>query len=123
MQSMLLFLSAIRREGFASFPWPEPKTKKQSMGAQAWQSPTASPGVRLSQPSHCVSHPLPQPLWDHRSTGQLRTLIPRGYLEYCEVSGLRQRIFGLNLPKKAEHGNIRNASIVLPRFVQKVPKV
>ena len=31
-------------------------------------------------------------LWDHRSTGQLLTLIPRGHLEYCEVSGLRQLI-------------------------------
>ena len=30
------------------------------------------------------------PLWDHRSTGQLSTLIPRGHLEYCEVSRLRQ---------------------------------
>ena len=31
-------------------------------------------------------------LWDHRSTGQLRTLIPRGHLEYCEMSRLRQLI-------------------------------
>ena len=26
------------------------------------------------------------------STGQLRTLIPRGYLEYCDASRLRQLI-------------------------------
>ena len=43
---------------------------------------------------HYVSDPLPRPLWDHRSTGQLCTLILRGYLEYCEVSGLRQLILG-----------------------------
>ena len=41
---------------------------------------------------HDVSDPLLRPLWDHCSTGQLRTLIPRGYLKYCEVSRLRQLI-------------------------------
>ena len=44
-------------------------------------------------------------LWDHRSTGRLRTVTPRRYLEYCEVSGLHQLIFGLsqkNEEKKTE---------------------
>ena len=41
---------------------------------------------------HCVSDPLAHPLWDHRSTGQLCTLILRDHLEYCELSRLRQLI-------------------------------
>ena len=32
---------------------------------RAWQSPTAQPGFGY------VLDPLPRPLWDHRSTGQL----------------------------------------------------
>ena len=49
-------------------------------------------GTTLSSQSSRRVRSAATPLWDRRSTGQLCTLIPRGYLEYCEVSGLRQLI-------------------------------
>ena len=52
---------------------------------------------------HYVLDPLPQPLCGHRSTGQLRTLIQRVYLEDCKVSRLASSSwFEPNKKKNAE---------------------